>query len=98
MTIVLRVERVIVDDALAVNSIAALRESLENELAKQLASAIPGQAWQRIGSVPSLPPTICSSAHERNDGLGPRVASAVVKQLQTASVGTAIVGRGPRHG
>ena len=98
MSITLHIERLVLDEALAMGRGAALRESLERELIRQLAAAGPNQAWQRIGAVSALPPAVCLPTDKHSDGLGSRVAAAVVKQLRTASSGGLAARRGVRYG
>ena len=86
MSIVLHIERLVLDEAVLGGERASqVRGELERELARQLSSPGALHALPGIGSVASLPS--CGMPEERHmrDGIGGRIALAVRQGLGVGS-------------
>ncbi len=82
MSIVLHIERLVLDEALLGSERAgAVRTAIESELAQRLAQPGAIDALRGIGAVTTLPPaTLPAPAHPR-ERLGPRIATAMREGL-----------------
>ena len=82
MSIVLHIERLVIDEAMLSGERAgSVRAALEGELCRLLAKPSATAALSGLGAIAALPPGTlppASAAHER---LGPRIATAVKKGL-----------------
>jgi hypothetical protein len=93
MSIVLHIERVVIDEAvLKGESPARLHAALERELRQQLSSPGAIDALRAMGSVASLSPRGAPAGHRAHEGPGARIAAAVGQGLDIPPV------TGGRHG
>ncbi|WP_201314645.1 hypothetical protein [Dyella sp. EPa41] len=102
MSIVLRIERLVIDEAvLGGDRASSVRMALERELALALAHPDAIRALSGIGAVMSLPACAMPDAKHSRAGLGGRIAAAVGEGLGMGPVepmrGGATRPRG-RHG
>ncbi len=78
MRIELHIERLLLDQALLGGERAgAVREAIERELGRLLATPDASSAMRNIGHVASLPPTPLPPASHPREQLGSRIARAV---------------------
>ncbi|MBB6187822.1 hypothetical protein [Rhodanobacter sp. MP7CTX1] len=84
MSIVLHIERLVLDEALLGGELAGtVRSGLERELTLLLAQPDSIDMLRRLGAVDTLPPASLPSASRRQGRLGPRIAAAVKHGLST---------------
>lgn len=89
MSIVLHIERLVIDEALMQGkSPAALRATIESELARRLAQPGAVDALRGIGAVAALPSTELPVYARPQDGLGERVAEAVQQRMGVPGAGS----------
>ena len=102
MSIVLHIERLVLDEAVLGGERASrVRAELERELEHQLSSPGAIHALSGIGSVASLPSCALPNAKQVRDGIGGRIAAAVGQGLGIGSAarGVAVTRvNGGRHG
>jgi hypothetical protein len=97
MTIVLHIERVVIDEALLGSERAmTVGAAIEHELGRLLTAPGALVALRGLGSTASLAPTVLPAASHPRDPLGPRIASAAVRGLGVESK-PAKRGRGVRR-
>jgi hypothetical protein len=91
MSIVLHIERLVIDEALMQGKRpAALQATIENELARQLAQPGAVDVLRGIGAVTALPLTELPASTRPQDGLGERVAAAVQQRLGIPPVAASV--------
>lgn len=78
MSIALRIERLVIDEAVLGGERAdSVRAALESELARLLAQPGGVAALRDLGAIAALPPTTLPPAGPSRERLGPRIAAAV---------------------
>lgn len=86
MSIELRIERLVLDEALLGDERApAVRAAIERELGHLLAASGAFAALRGIGSVANLPSAVLPVASHPREQLGPRIATAVRSGLGIAA-------------
>ncbi|HZX72676.1 MAG TPA: hypothetical protein VFE77_17920 [Rhodanobacter sp.] len=87
MSIVLHIERLVIDEALLGGERAgSVRDALERELTQRLAQPGAVATLRSLGVVAALPPTTLSAVMHPRQTLGPRIAMAVQQGLGIPSV------------
>ena len=87
MSIVLHIERLVLDEALLGGEHAgSVRDALERELAQRLAQPDAVDTLRDLGAVAALPPATLPPAMHPQQRLGPRIATAVQQGLGVPSV------------
>ncbi len=82
MSIVLHIERLVLDEALLSGERSgAVRAAIEHELTRRLAQPGAGDALRGIGAATALPPVALPAGRSSHDRLGQRIAAAVERGL-----------------
>ncbi|TPG11052.1 hypothetical protein EAH75_08810 [Rhodanobacter glycinis] len=82
MSIVLHIERLVLDEALLGGErTGGVRDALERELTKLLAQSGAVDALRGLGAVAALPPSLLPAATHPQPMLGSRIAAAVQQGL-----------------
>ena len=82
MSIVLHIERLVIDEAvLGGERAGSVRAALEGELHRLLAQPGATAALRGLGVIAALPPGTLPPAGPPHEGLGPRIATAVQSGL-----------------
>jgi hypothetical protein len=90
MSVVLHIERLVLDEALLGGEFAgAVRSGLERELTQLLAQPGSIDMLRRLGAVDTLAPASLPAAGHRQEHLGPRIAEAVKHGLGTPAAAAA---------
>ncbi|KAA0068668.1 hypothetical protein [Rhodanobacter sp. T12-5] len=86
MSIVLHIERLVLDEALLGGERnGSVRDALKRELTQRLAQPGAVDALRRLGAVAALPPTTLPLATHPQQTLGSRIATAVQQGLGVAA-------------
>ena len=95
MSIVLHIERLVIDEAvLGGERAGSVRATIERELAQTLAQPGSADALRSLGAIAALPPATLPPAGHMHDRLGTRIATALQHGL---GITPATRGAGKEH-
>ena len=88
MSIVLHIERLVLDEALLDSERAgAVRSAIERELKQRLAEPGMAETLRALGHVDAMPAVTLPAPRQNREGLAPRIATAVQHSLAPTNAG-----------
>lgn len=88
MSIVLHIERLVLDEALLDSERAgAVRSAIERELKQRLAQPGMAETLRALGHVEAMPAVALPAPRQSREGLAPRIATAVQHSLAPTNAG-----------